>query len=311
MFFRSLFYSGTLTLLTCSQGLLIAASKTKRGSYGYSTLSANMSVELLKLLLSFSSLFMLRWRSGLTAHTSLRLPVSKLIMYPIPAALYLVKNLLQYTILLYVQAPSYQILKNMNVLTTALLYSLVLQKYISKLEWCSLVLLSIGCVVSQLQSDSNNLLQLSATGLLLSIVMASLSSLAGVYTEFIMKKDDTRHVSIQNIYLYTFGIFFNFVAYYGQMRSTSFDLRNFFKGYSPFVWLMIFNQAFSGIAVSYVMKYENNLTKVKATSLAVVLTTLLSVVFLDFTLEVQFILGFLTVIISLYIPKCDPREEKM
>ncbi|KAL5648259.1 hypothetical protein ACJX0J_038358, partial [Zea mays] len=39
-------------------------------------------------------------------------------VYPIPAMLYLVKNLLQYYIFEYVYAPSYHILKNLNIIST-------------------------------------------------------------------------------------------------------------------------------------------------------------------------------------------------
>ena len=41
---------------------------------------------------------------------------------PIPAFLYLIKNLMQYFIFLYVDAPSYQVLKNLNIISTGVLY---------------------------------------------------------------------------------------------------------------------------------------------------------------------------------------------
>ena len=43
-----------LTVLTSSQGLLIAASKKNGISYGYAVTSANCTVEAVKLLLSLA-----------------------------------------------------------------------------------------------------------------------------------------------------------------------------------------------------------------------------------------------------------------
>merc|ERR1719261_2334637 len=73
-----------LTVLTSSQGLLIAASKANGVKYDYAVTSANCTVETTKMLMSL---------------------------------LYLVKNLLQYYVFLYVDAPSYQILKNLNIIS--------------------------------------------------------------------------------------------------------------------------------------------------------------------------------------------------
>lgn len=298
-----------LTLLTCSQGLLIAATKKSSRNYGYSTVSANLMVELLKLFISLLTLIWVRQKRGVSASTSLLVSFKRLMVYPIPAVLYLVKNLLQYTIFMYVDAPSYQILKNFNVLTTAVLYTVLLNKRVSQLEWCSLLLLTIGCVVSQLQDDSNKVFQVSPNGISLSILMASLSSLAGVYTEKIMKADQSKNINVQNFYLYLFGIFFNSMMYCGVTETRSLNLNAFVEGFTPLVWLMIFNHAFSGIAVAYVLRFNNNLTKVKATSFAVTLTTLMSVVFLNFELQIQFLLGFLVVTISLYIPTLEIKQR--
>lgn len=42
--------------------------------------------------------------------------------------------------------------------------------------------------------------------------MATLSGMAGVYTELIMKKRPQRNVNVQNIYLYVWGIVFNTIT---------------------------------------------------------------------------------------------------
>lgn len=299
-----MFWDAVLTVLTCSQGLLIAATKRTNNTYSYSTLAANLSVEVFKIFASFVLAVHALRAQDAPITKSMLLPLKKVVAYAVPALLYMIKNLLQYVVMEYVEAPSYQILKNLNVLTTATFYCLILKKKVSKLEWCSLTLMTIGCVVSQLENDSNAVMQISTNGLLLSMIMALLSSFAGVYTELVMKSEVKRDVNVQNLYMYSFGILFNVATF--RLPGFQLDAENgVLHGFTPLVWLMILNHAFAGIAVSYVMKYNNNLNKVKATSLAMALTTLISVIFLGYTLKIQFLLGFATVAISLFIPTLE------
>lgn len=98
-----------LTVLTCSQGILIAMSKNSGNTYDYAPTTVNCMVEVVKCCISLVSLVGL-WRSeGKTADNTLATTWEEVKVYPIPAALYLVKNLMQYWIFVYVDAPSYQV----------------------------------------------------------------------------------------------------------------------------------------------------------------------------------------------------------
>ena len=61
--------------------------------------------------------------------------------------------------------------------------------------------------------------------------------------------------------------------------------------YTPIVFIMILNHALSGIAVSLVMKFADNIVKVYSTSVAMVLTTLVSIPLFGFRLTLPFVLG--------------------
>ncbi|KAM0852057.1 hypothetical protein ACQ4PT_052017 [Festuca glaucescens] len=116
-----------LTLLTSSQAILIVWSK-RAGKYEYTVTTANFSVEALKCLLSLVALYR-TWNSqGVTKDNRLSTSLDEVSVYPIPAALYMVKNLLQYYIFAYVDAPAYQILKNLNIISTGVLYRIILKK---------------------------------------------------------------------------------------------------------------------------------------------------------------------------------------
>ena len=107
-------------------------------------------------------------------------------------------------------------------------------------------------------------LELSNKGLgkLDAIVMAVLSGAAGVYTELIMKKRPQRNVNVQNVYLYMFGVIFNIFAIFLYDYDAVFG-NGFFHGYNGVVCVMIVNHALSGIAVSLVMKYADNIVKAR------------------------------------------------
>uniref|UniRef100_A0A0D3DHT8 Uncharacterized protein n=1 Tax=Brassica oleracea var. oleracea TaxID=109376 RepID=A0A0D3DHT8_BRAOL len=75
--------------------------------------------------------------------------------------------------------------------------------------------------------------------------------------------------------------------------------RGFFHGYSFITVLMIINHALSGIAVSMVMKYADNI--VYSTSVAMLLTAVVSVFLFNFHLSLAFFLGSTVVSVSVYL----------
>ncbi|KAJ6845361.1 CMP-sialic acid transporter 2 [Iris pallida] len=135
---------------------------------------------------------------------------------------------------------------------------------------------------------------------MMAIVMALLSGFAGVYTEAIIKKRPSRNINVQNFWLYVFGMVFNLIA----MCVQDFDAvmnKGFFYGYSFITLCMILNHALSGIAVSMVMKYADNIVKVYSTSVAMLLTAIVSVFLFHFNLSLAFFLGSTVVSVSVYL----------
>ncbi|KAK2984461.1 hypothetical protein RJ640_026948, partial [Escallonia rubra] len=288
-----------LTVLTSSQAILIVWSK-RAGKYEYSVTTANFLVEALKCALSLAALARIWRKDGVTEDNRLSTTLDEVSVYPIPAALYLVKNLLQYYIFAYVDAPGYQILKNLNIISTGILYRIILKKKLSEIQWAAFILLCAGCTTAQLNPSSDHVLQTPLQGWIMAIVMALLSGFAGVYTEAIIKKRPSRNINVQNFWLYVFGMAFNTVAILVQ----DFDAvvnKGFFHGYSLITVLMILNHALSGIAVSMVMKYADNIVKVYSTSVAMLLTAVVSVFLFGFNLSLAFFLGSVVVSVSVYL----------
>lgn len=288
-----------LTLLTSSQAILIVWSK-RAGKYDYSVTTANFSVEALKCVMSLVALGNIWKNQGVTEDNKLSTTFDEVKVYPIPAFLYLVKNLLQYYIFAYVDAPAYQILKNLNIISTGVLYRIILKKKLSEIQWAAFVLLCAGCTTAQLTSNSDRVLQTPLQGWMMAIVMALLSGFAGVYTEAIMKKRPSRNINVQNFWLYIFGMIFNVIAIFTQDFDAVMN-KGFFYGYTSITVCMIINHALSGIAVSMVMKYADNIVKVYSTSVAMILTAVVSVYLFQFHLSLAFFLGTIVVSVSIYL----------
>ncbi|OAY23860.1 CMP-sialic acid transporter 4 [Manihot esculenta] len=288
-----------LTILTSSQAILIVWSK-RAGKYEYSVTTANFLVETLKCVLSLAALARIWKNEGVTEDNRLSTTLDEVSVYPIPAALYLVKNLLQYYIFAYVDAPGYQILKNLNIISTGVLYQMILKRKLSEIQWAAFILLCAGCTTAQLNPSSDHVLQTPYQGWIMAIVMALLSGFAGVYTEAIIKKRPSRNINVQNFWLYVFGMVFNAVAILIQDFDAVMN-KGFFHGYSLITVLMILNHALSGIAVSMVMKYADNIVKVYATSVAMLLTAVVSVFLFGFHLSLAFFLGSTVVSVSVYL----------
>ncbi|KAL7207117.1 hypothetical protein ACSBR2_019748 [Camellia fascicularis] len=288
-----------LTVLTSSQAILIVWSK-RAGKYDYSVTTANFMVEALKCALSLAALVRIWRNEGVTDDNRLSTTLDEVSVYPIPAALYLIKNLLQYYIFAYVDAPGYQILKNLNIISTGVLYRIILKRKLSEIQWAAFILLCAGCTTAQLNPSSDRVLQTPFEGWVMAIVMALLSGFAGVYTEAIIKKRPSRNINVQNFWLYIFGMGFNAIAILIQDFDAVMN-KGFFHGYSLITTLMILNHALSGIAVSMVMKYADNIVKVYSTSVAMLLTAVVSVFLFGFHLSLAFFLGSTIVSVSVYL----------
>lgn len=137
-----------------------------------------------------------------------------------------------------------------------------------------------------------------------SVLAASMvSGFAGVYMEKIFKTGKRKLFWISNAQLYTLGIILSFlgVAYQDGVEIAR---MGFFHGYDIIVCLVILFASAGGIIVSLILKYASCITKGFATSCAIVLSSLVSVYVFYFIPGVLFILGAVSVIVSVLLYSC-------
>lgn len=86
--------------------------------------------------------------------------------------------------------------------------------------------------------------------------------------------------------------------------------RDLLKGFDGFVWYLVILQAAGGLIVAVVVKYADNILKGFATSVAIVISCVASMYIFDFHLTVQFALGTVLVIGSIFLYGYVPKKKE-
>uniref|UniRef100_A0A2I2ZAK3 Solute carrier family 35 member A3 n=1 Tax=Gorilla gorilla gorilla TaxID=9595 RepID=A0A2I2ZAK3_GORGO len=160
---------------------------------------------------------------------------------------------------------------------------------------------------SDSQLDSKELSAGSQFVGLMAVLTACFSSgFAGVYFEKILK-ETKQSVWIRNIQLGFFGSIFGLMGVYiydGELVSKN----GFFQGYNRLTWIVVVLQALGGLVIAAVIKYADNILKGFATSLSIILSTLISYFWLqDFVPTSVFFLGAILVITATFLYGYDPK----
>lgn len=103
-----------------------------------------------------------------------------------------------------------------------------------------------------------------------------LSALGGIYSEKLLKGRPSASIHWQNIQLYTWGILFNAVGVF-MKDSRRLSARGVLTGYEFWAWSVVLCNALNGLAISAVLKYADNIARVYAHAIAMVVTMLVSV----------------------------------
>lgn len=296
--------AGLLTILTSSQGILTTLSQSN-GGYKYDYATIPFLAEVFKLIVSA----FLLWREIKTSTPPRMTTDWKTVrLYPIPSIIYLIHNNVQFATLTYVDTSTYQILGNLKIVTTGILFRLFLKRKLSNLQWMAIVLLAVGTTTSQVKgcggTSCDSVFSSPIQGYMLGILSACLSALAGVYTEFLMKKNNDS-LYWQNVQLYTFGSIFNMAHLIFDDFNGGFEKgpwwQRLFNGYSIITWMVVLNLGSTGLLVSWLMKYADNIVKVYSTSMAMLLTMVLSIFLFSFKPTLQLFLGIIVCIMSLHM----------
>jgi len=275
----------------------------------YMTSTAVLIAELIKLVLSFVIAFVLESPNH-SVYAFLKVLYDEVIdsrewfSLLVPAILYTLQNSLQYYSMSCLSAPVFQVLYQMKIITTAVFSVFILSKSISYYQWLSIFALSFGVAIVQLSqfhySKDGTERSNSFLGLL-SVMMGCITSgFAGVYFELVLKGSKVS-LWIRNIQLAIIGILCSSVSCYMQDMK-AIQERGFLSGYNRYVWAVIVLQVAGGLIVAVVVKYADNVLKGFATSLSILISSVVSFYFFhDIEVNFQFIEGAAIVLGSVFV----------
>ncbi|NXL49361.1 S35A4 protein, partial [Podilymbus podiceps] len=256
------------------------------GMIPFSSTSVVVLVELTKLV--FSLLFLLTWNREL-----LGVAVSwhHVAPFALSALLYAANNNLVVHMQLFMDPSTYQVLSNLKVVSTALFYSFFLRQRLSMRKWLALFLLvaaGVSYSCGGLQdpgSPSKMQLHITLVGLVLISVYCLISGLSAVYTEAILKTQ-VLPLSLQNLFLYFFGVLLNLIGYFWSRAEGG-----FLEGFSSWVLVIVVSQALNGLIMSVVMKHSSNITRLFVISCSILVNALLSVTLFNLQLTLLFFIA--------------------
>ncbi|XP_078685476.1 putative UDP-sugar transporter protein SLC35A4 isoform X1 [Branchiostoma floridae x Branchiostoma belcheri] len=280
------------------------------GKIPFNSASVVLMIELTKLLFSLT---MRRLELGIRVGSGrLGLPRLKYwVPFSVPALLYCINNNIVVHIQLYMDPASFQVLSNLKIAATAVLYRMVMRRRLSWIQWLALALLTLAGVSNSYGGlmnsgsvddySSSSKVHVTMWGLVLVLTYCAISGASGVYTEFILKRQPQLSLHVQNILLYIFGAVLNLLVFLVSSWSSTDGTADFFAGYTLITWVIILTQAGNGLIISAVMKHASNITRLFIISCAMLVTTVASMVLFSLELNLYFCFSFMLVIVAMVL----------
>lgn len=187
----------------------------------------------------------------------------------------------------------------------------MLRKKLFSTQWGSLFILVCGVALVQLSQGGEtrvlSVAQNRALGFSAALGACFLSGFAGIFFEKMLKTSDLS-VWMRNIQLSFLSLPLSLIGSFINDGS-EISLKGYLFGYDLFVYFLILLQAGGGLIVAVVVKYADNILKGFATSLAIVLSCLASIILFSFQLTLQFTMGTILVIVSVFLYGYDPTKN--
>ncbi|XP_077440955.1 solute carrier family 35 member A3a [Vanacampus margaritifer] len=303
---------GVLVFQTTSLVLIMRYSRTLQAEGPrYLSSSAVVVAEVIKIVICLMLVFKDHSYSVRALNSILRQEIAykpmETLKLAIPSGIYTLQNNLLYVALSNLDAATYQLTYQLKILTTALFSVSMLGRRLGVYQWLSLLILMAGVALVQWPSESSVVAETDSAsagsqfvGVMAVLVACCSSGFAGVYFEKILK-ESKQSVWIRNIQLGMFGLVFGFVGmliFDGDKVMES----GMFQGYGAVTCAVVTLQALGGLVIAAVIKYADNILKGFATSLSIILSTLISYFWLqDFDPTNVFFLGAGLVIAATFL----------
>ncbi|XP_015907733.1 UDP-N-acetylglucosamine transporter isoform X2 [Parasteatoda tepidariorum] len=296
----------TLTVQNAALNIMMRISRTQPELFLSST--AVVISEIIKLFCSLLMVWVTDGESNFKLFlSSLKKEIihqpMEIVKVAIPSFVYLLQNNLIYVGATHLDAATCQVTYQLKILTTALFSVAMLNRKLNPYQWISLFTLFVGIALVQVaQFDTHSPAQAGQSpliGFVAIVIACCMSGFAGVYFEKILKGSNVT-VWMRNVQLCISSVPLGFGTIF-FMNWSDVSSKGFFYGYNKIVWTVILLQAVGGLIVAIVVKFADNILKGFSTSLAIVLSCILSVYIFEFQLTTKFVLGSSLVIGSIFL----------
>ncbi|XP_003739085.1 UDP-galactose transporter senju-like [Galendromus occidentalis] len=318
----SIFVFTSYVLLCSTQYVLVKASQTA-DDYTYNTTSVVFITEALKLLIAAAALIV----ENHALSRPVEVAISRwrlLILYLIPSALYCMSNNLVFVNLRYFEPTTYNVLQQLKIVLTGILYQMILKKTLSLRQWFAIILLTVGCVIKQLGVSeksffgSCDIVNLQGALLFLQI---SCTALSGVFNESLIKTDTHRShngidagdsdIMIHNLFMYLDSVLCNFFVLVCRGRTHDLidvsELSSIFA--QPLVLAVIVNGAVSGIMVSLFLKHFDSIVRVFTGSMEMTLMAFVCWLSFGTPIDAWTVVAIAVVSVATYLFAKDSKDS--
>lgn len=230
---------------------------------------------------------------------------------------------------MYFDPTTYFLLLQLRVFITGVLFQFIFKKILSGKQWFSLVLLTFGCMVKQVNLDfltmssdesGNSVTPSSASSggdfiknivniNFVFIMIQNVSScLAGVYNEYLLKnRGKDMNIYTQNAFMYVDSIISNLILliFTGSITS-AFTTERLVEIVRPSVLIIAVNNALIGIVTSFFLKYMNSILKTFASAIELVFTAVLCRIIFSIPVHLNTILSIAIVSIAVFVYSQNP-----
>lgn len=287
-----------LVVMTGAMGILTKEAEPTK----FSSSAAVFAMEAIKFLLAVGGL--VRSRGG--TKSSFVFEAKDTVMLGLVAALYGVWNNLRFYILEIIDPATLFLIHNVKIVFTAIFLRIFVGKTLKPKQWISLLVLTLGVAVVMIHRDESDEKESSSTttsskslvlfGCILALVRGIGTALTNVLCEYVFKRQKEGFWYV-NAELYLFGMIVNFISLLSTEDDSSSNI--FHDMFTILPILIVLLGGFSGICVSFIFKFIDNIALIAADVLAMVILVFISAAYFGLSITAPLIVGCFLIIASL------------
>eukprot|EP00933_Yihiella_yeosuensis_P082957 TRINITY_DN97004_c0_g1_i1.p1 TRINITY_DN97004_c0_g1~~TRINITY_DN97004_c0_g1_i1.p1 ORF type:complete len:354 (-),score=50.93 TRINITY_DN97004_c0_g1_i1:211-1272(-) len=277
-------FAGYVSLWVASH--LLVYSSQRSGEPPYNTTSVVLLTELTKFCIALALYLTNDGDIGLLAMVVKKswLLFAK---YSVPALLYCFYNNLVYINLTAFDPGTYNVLMQLKIVLTAVIYQILFSKQLNRNKWYAIFLITAGCMVKEsnkLFAASEDEKKANMLRWLLLLFQLSCSVFAGVYNEALLKDDggpDTGvTTNVQNMFMYIQSVFWNaiFLMIDGKLGE-AISPSNMSAVFSIRVLAIMAIMSSVGIVTGFFLKHLDSVLKAIAGAVEIVFTMVFAFIF--------------------------------